>query len=87
MGNLKWPSFGFFYYWDAVSSNEHFYITQVESARCVEVISKELFPSSFTGKFTQKKLNHAQKRKLNRQIYSEAEWKIDHNGKLSLNFD
>ena len=60
---------------------------QVGGARRVEVIGKELFPSSFTGKFTRKKLNHAQKRKLNRQIYSEAEWKINRDGKLSLNFD
>nr|CAG8668430.1 10182_t:CDS:2 [Entrophospora candida] len=28
-------------------------------------------------KFSLKKLNAAQKRKLNRQIYAEAEWKID----------
>lgn len=55
---------------------------QVGGARRIEVIGKELFPSLFTEKFTQKKLSHAQKRKLNRQIYSETEWKIDQDGKL-----
>ena len=57
---------------------------QVGGTRCIEIIGKELFPSLFTEKFTRKKLSHAQKRKLNRQIYSEAEWKIDRDGKLTF---
>ncbi|RHZ50174.1 hypothetical protein Glove_504g4 [Diversispora epigaea] len=50
---------------------------QVGGARRIEVIGKELFPLLFVDKFSQKKLNISQKRKLNRQIYTETEWKID----------
>ncbi|RHZ57144.1 hypothetical protein Glove_393g20 [Diversispora epigaea] len=53
---------------------------QVGGARRIEVIGKELFPLLFVDKFSQKKLNISQKRKLNRQIYTEAEWKIDREG-------
>jgi hypothetical protein len=53
---------------------------QVGGARRMEVIGKELFPLLFTDKFSRKKLNISQKRKLNRQIYAEAEWKIDREG-------
>ncbi|RHZ82106.1 hypothetical protein Glove_114g59 [Diversispora epigaea] len=53
---------------------------QVGGTRRIEIIGKELFPSLFSDKFTRKKLNTSQKRKLNRQIFSEAEWKIDREG-------
>ncbi|RHZ43669.1 hypothetical protein Glove_908g2 [Diversispora epigaea] len=53
---------------------------QLGGARRIEIIGKELFPSLFSDKFTRKKLNISQKRKLNRQIFSEAKWKIDREG-------
>ncbi|RHZ80535.1 hypothetical protein Glove_134g157 [Diversispora epigaea] len=54
--------------------------TQLDGARRIEIIGKELFPSLFSDKFTRKKLNISQKKKLNRQIFSEAKWKIDKEG-------
>ncbi|RHZ88487.1 hypothetical protein Glove_22g143 [Diversispora epigaea] len=50
------------------------------STRRIEIIGKELFPLLFTENFSKKKLNTVQKRKLNRQIYAEAKWKIDREG-------
>ena len=57
---------------------------QVDDTRRIEIIGKELFPSLFLDKFSRKKLNVSQKRKLNRQIYIEAEWRIDREGKIFI---
>jgi hypothetical protein len=57
---------------------------QVGSTRRIEIIGKELFLSLFLDKFSRKKLNVSQKRKLNKQIYIEAEWRIDREGKIFI---
>ena len=57
---------------------------QFGGTRRVEVIAKELFPNLFSTKFSRKKLNHSQKHRLNRQLYSEAVWKIDRDCKFNF---
>ncbi|CAB4419418.1 unnamed protein product [Rhizophagus irregularis] len=50
---------------------------QFGGSRRVEIIALELFPNLFSQKFSRKKLNYAQKRKLNRTLYAESIWQID----------
>lgn len=58
---------------------------QFGGSRRVEVVACELFPKLFSNKkFSRKKLNHEQKRKLNHVLYAESTWQIDRNSK-SLN--
>ena len=55
---------------------------QFGGSRRVEIVACELFPKLFPKKFSRKKLNHEQKRKLNRALYAESTWQIDRNGRL-----
>jgi hypothetical protein len=57
---------------------------QFGGTRRVEVIAKELFPNLFPKNFSCKKLDCSQKRRLNRQLYAEAVWKIDRDCKSTL---
>lgn len=57
---------------------------QFGGTRRIEVIAKELFPGLFPKNFSRKKLDHSQKRRLNRQLYAEAVWKVDRDGKPML---
>ena len=57
---------------------------QFGGTRRIEVIAKELFPDLFPKEFSRKKLDCSQKRRLNRQLYAEAVWKIDRDCKLTL---
>ncbi|PKY28575.1 hypothetical protein RhiirB3_391156 [Rhizophagus irregularis] len=43
----------------------------------VEVVVRELFSHLFLQKFSRKKMDYKQKRKLNRQLFAESIWKID----------
>ena len=57
---------------------------QFGGSRRVEIVACELFPNKFPKKFSRKKLNYEQKRKLNRALYAESTWQIDQNSKLVL---
>jgi hypothetical protein len=50
---------------------------QFGGSRRVEVVACELFPYLFLQKFSRKKMDHKQKRQLNRQLFTESVWKID----------
>jgi hypothetical protein len=45
---------------------------QFGGSRRVEVVAQQLFPILFSNKFSQKKLNLQQKRKLNRILFAES---------------
>jgi hypothetical protein len=55
---------------------------QFDGTRRIEIVAKELFPNLFPNKFTHKRLTHSQKHRLNRQLYSEAIWRVDRDCKL-----
>lgn len=57
---------------------------QFGGSRRVEVVARQLFPKLFSNKFSRKKLNLQQKRKLNRVLFAESVWKIDRSCKLTL---
>jgi hypothetical protein len=55
---------------------------QFGGSRRVEIIANELFPKFLGKKFSRKKLNFEEKRKLNRALYAELVWQIDRACKL-----
>jgi hypothetical protein len=55
---------------------------QFGGSRRVEIIACELFPKFLGKKFSRKKLNFEEKRKLNRALYAESVWQIDRSCKL-----
>ncbi|CAB4415318.1 unnamed protein product [Rhizophagus irregularis] len=50
---------------------------QFGGSRRIEIIARELFPRLVRKKFSRKKLNYEEKRKLNRTLYAESTWQID----------
>ena len=50
---------------------------QFGGSRRIEIVASELFPKLFSQKFSRKKLNPTQKRKLNRALFAESIWHID----------
>jgi hypothetical protein len=55
---------------------------QFGGCRRIEVVASELFPDLFSQKFSRKKLDSKQKRKLNRQLFAESLWQIDRSSKF-----
>lgn len=50
---------------------------QFGGSRRIETIAHELFPRLVSKKFSRKKLNYEEKRKLNWTLYAESTWQVD----------
>lgn len=57
---------------------------QFGGTRRIEIVAQNLFPNLFSSKFSQKKLNYSQKRKLNRALFAESVWQIDRPGEFNF---